>query len=266
MEKIGLIAGGGELPIIFAKEARKKGVKVIGFAVKEMALPDFDTSCDKIHRLSIKEVKKFLFFLVVERVKKIAILGKIDKSIIYRDIKRSEEVLRVLDESKDKNDYSILDRITAELKKVGVEVISGLEYMGDFLPSRGVLTGKSPSEKEYKDIKFGFKIAKEIARMDIGQSLVVKDRSIVSVEAMEGTNRTIERAASLCGEGFTVIKVSRPEQDMRWDVPVVGPETIKLIAENKGKVLAMEEKKMFLVEKEVCIRLADKNDISIVVM
>ena len=266
MERIGLIAGKGKLPVIFARKARKKGVKVIGFAIKEMALPEFDAACDKAHRLSIKEVKKFLFLLVVERVKKIVMLGKIDKSIIYRDIKKSEETLRVLADSKDKNDYSILGRITAELKKVGVEVISGLEYMGDFLPLKGVLTRHKPSRAEYEDINFGFKIAKEIAGMDIGQTVVIKDRSVVSVEAMEGTNRAIERAATLCGEGFTVVKVSRPEQDMRWDVPVVGSETIKLIAENKGKTLAIEEKRMFLVEKEASINLANDNNISIVVV
>ena len=193
-------------------------------------------------------------------------LGKIDKSIIYRDIRKSEESSRVLDDSKDKNDYSILERITTELGKVGVEVISGLEYMGDFLPPKGVLTKNKPSFTQREDINFGFKIAKNIAKMDIGQTVVVKNRSIVSVEAMEGTSRTIERAAMLCGEGFTVVKVSRPEQDMRWDVPVVGPETIRLIAENKGKTLAIEEKRMFLVEKDACISLADKNNISIVVM
>jgi DUF1009 family protein len=266
VERIGLIAGKGKLPVIFAKEARKRGVKVIGFAVKEMALPEFDSSCDRAHRLSIKNVKKFLLLLVAERIKKIVMLGKFDKSIIYKDIKKSEEALRVLGESKDKNDYSILDRVTSELGKVGVKVISGLEYMGDFMPEAGVLTKSKPSQAEYEDIKFGFKIAKEIAGLDIGQTVIVKDKSIVSVEAMEGTNRAIKRAALLCGEGFTVVKASRPGQDMRWDVPVIGPETIKLIAENKGKALAIEEKKMFLVEKEASIKLADENNISIVVI
>ena len=265
MTRIGLIAGGGELPIIFAKEARKKGVKVIGFAIKEMALPEFDASCDRVHRLSISEIKKFAFLLLAERIKKIVMFGKVDKSVIFKDIHRDEMAKSVLEKSKDKKDYSILDRITHELGKLGVEVINGLEYIPDLLPAKGVLTKRTPSEKEYEDIMFGFKMAKEIARLDIGQTIVVKNKAIVSVEAMEGTDSTIERAARLCGEDFAVIKVSRPDQDMRWDVPVIGPNTVEIIAKNKGKILAIEEKRMFLVEKEACAELADSNDISIVV-
>lgn len=267
MERIGLIAGRGELPIIFAKEARKKGSKVIGFAVKEMASPDFDNACDKVHRIAIGEFKKFLFLLLAERIRKIAMLGKIDKTLIYdKNVKRDEKAVKFLNTPEAKNDYAILDRITAEFKKVGIEVVNGSEYLSHLLPLKGVLTKTKPSEKEYEDILFGFGIAKEIARMDIGQAVVVKDKSVVAVEAMEGTDRAIERAAGLCRGGFTVIKVSRPKQDMRWDVPVIGPDTVRLIAEKKGRALAIEEKRMFLVEKDACLELADTNNISIVVI
>lgn len=267
MERIGLIAGGGELPIIFAKEARKKGAKVIGFAIKEMALPDFDTACDKAHRLSIGQVKKFLFLLLLEKIRKIAMLGKVDKSLIYdNSIKMDERALKFLNNAKAKNDYSILEKVTAEFKKLGIEVIDSVEYLSHLFPSKGVLTKRRPSEKEYEDISFGFGVAKEIAGMDIGQTVVVKDRTVVAVEAMEGTDRAIERAAALSGGGFVVVKVSRPKQDMRWDVPVVGPETIRLVAVNKGKALAIESERMFLVEKDTCLKLADKSGISIVVM
>lgn len=267
MERIGLIAGAGRLPIIFAKEARKKGAKVIGFAIKEMASPDFNDACDRVHWLGPGQVKKLLFLLIAERIKKIAMLGKVDKSIIYGNlIKKDKEISDFFKSSKDKKDYTILDEITSEFQKRGIEVISGIEYLADLLPAKGVLTKREPSEKERDDIFFGFKIAKEIAGSDVGQTVIVKNKAVISVEAMEGTNQTIKRAAKLCPEGFSVIKVARPNQDMRWDVPAVGPETVELIARSKGKVLAIEEKKTFLVEKASCVKMADENDISIVVV
>ncbi len=266
MERIGLIAGGGEIPVIFAREARKKGVKVIGFAVKGLASPELEGVCSKVHWLGTNQIMKGLLLFAVERIRRIVMLGKIDKSIIYDTVKKDEGELARFKETPDKSDYSILDRVTAELKKRGVEVIDSLEYLSGLLPSKGVLAKRHLSAKEKEDVSFGFKIAKEIAQFDIGQTIVIKDKSVIAVEAVEGTDRTIKRAAELGVKEFTVVKVSRPKQDMRWDVPVVGPETLKLIADNGGKVLALEEKRMFLVDKDSCARLADKNDISIVVV
>ncbi|UCD55147.1 MAG: UDP-2,3-diacylglucosamine diphosphatase LpxI [Candidatus Omnitrophota bacterium] len=265
MEKIALIAGGGRLPIIFAEKARTQGAKIIGIGIKGMASSDLGNFCNRTHWLDPREIKKLFLLFIIERIKKVVMLGKVDKSIIYAKINKNDKTLNILKNSENKSDYAILEKVTSEFEKRGIKVINGIEYLSDLLPSKGVLTKRVPTQKEYDDISFGFKTAKEIARTDIGQTIVIKDKSVVSIEAMEGTDRTIERAAKLC-TGFVVVKVSRPQQDMRWDVPVVGPETIKLIVENKGKVLAMEEKRMFLVEKEASIELADKNDISIVVM
>jgi len=266
MERIGLIAGGGEIPVIFAREARKKGVKVVGFAIKGLASARLEGACSKVHWLGTNQIMKGLLLLVVERIRRIVMLGKIDKSIIYDTIKKGEGELIRFKETPDKRDYSILDRVTEELAKKGVKVIDSLEYLSGLLPSKGILTKRRLSPKEKEDVSFGFKIAKEIARLDIGQTILAKDRSVVAVEAVEGTDYTIKRAAKLGIKEFTVVKVSRPKQDMRWDVPVVGPETVKTIIDNGGKVLALEEKRMFLVDKEACVRLADKNDISIVVV
>jgi len=266
MDRIGIIAGSGKLPIVFAKEAKKKGVKIIGFAIKGMASPEFDSACDKVHKLNITEIKKFFLLLLMERIRRVVLLGKVDKKVIFNEIKDHEEAVKTMEGSSDQNDYTILDRATEELKKRGVEVIDGLEYISSLLPSKGVLTGEPLSRREHEEMVFGLKIAKELARFDIGQTIVVKDKTVVSVEAMEGTDETIERAAKICKDGFTVIKVSRPHQDMRWDVPTIGPKTLELIAEHKGRVLAIEEKKTFLVEKEKCIEIAKKNNISIVIV
>ncbi len=266
MEKIGLLAGGGKLPIIFAQEARKKGAKVIGFALKGMTLPELGDSCDRIHWFDTTQLAKFFLLLVVERIKKVVLLGKVDKSIFYRETRKDEKGMNLFKETEDKSDYKILDKVTSEFEKKGIQVINAVDYLSNLLPSKGILTKRSPSAKEKEDIECGFKAAKEIARLDIGQTVVVKDKNIISVEAMEGTDSAIRRAAAICGEGFIVVKVSRPHQDMRWDVPVVGSDTVRLIAENKGKILAIEEKKMFLADKDSAVRLADENDISIVVL
>ena len=256
----------GKLPLVFAEAARKKGVTVIGFAIKDMALPEFDRACSKVHWFGTEELAKFAFLLLAERVKKIAMFGKVDKSVIYRMFNKGKALPEFLKKAADKRDYSLLEKITSEFKKVGVEVIDGSEYLKELSPPKGVLTKKRPSSEEESDISFGLGMAREIARLDIGQMVVVKNKSIVSIEAMEGTDETIKRGGALCGKGFSVVKVARPDQDMRWDVPLVGPDTIKAIASADGGVLAIEDKSMYMMEKDTCLELADRNDISIVVI
>lgn len=268
MDKIGLIAGGGEFPIIFARSARAKGAKVICFAVSGMTDPEIEGAVDRIHWINIGQVAKFVLLLKIERIKRLAMLGKIDKSAIYKNIniKKDETVNEFFKGLDRKNDYSILEEFTRRLNRAGVEVIDGVEYIPELLPTKGVLTGRKPTPAEEEDIEYGNRIARVIARHDIGQTLVVKQKNVVAVEAMEGTDETIKRAAGLSGEGFVVCKVARPNQDMRWDVPIVGPETIRTIVECGGSVLSIEEKKMFLVNRAEVIRLADENGVSVVVV
>ena len=266
MERIGLIAGGGEIPILFAHEARKKGAKTIGFALKGLTSPDLDKACDRTHWFDTSQIAKFFLLLLAERIRKVVLLGKVDKSVFYTDVKKHEEGINLFKNAQDKSDYGILEKVTSEFEKKGIKVINAIDYLSRLMPEKGVLTDIKLSDKEKEDLAFGFKTAKALSHLDIGQTVVVKDKAVVSVEAMEGTDATIKRAALICREGFVVVKVSRPHQDMRWDVPVVGIHTINLIAENKGRVLAIEEKKMFLADKEKCVKLADQNGISIVVV
>jgi DUF1009 family protein len=162
-------------------------------------------------------------------------------------------------------DYSILQDLTKRFAQIGIELIDGLEYLRELLPQKGVLTKRSPGEEEMKDIEFGINIAREIARLDIGQTIAVKNKAIIAVEAMEGTDDTIKRAANLAKTDFVVIKTARPKQDMRWDVPLVGFQTILAMIESKARVLAIESDRMFLVDKPKVIKEADLNDISIYV-
>lgn len=266
MEKIGLIAGGGTLPAEFIKSAKKNGEKVIVFAIEDMASKDLKKEADKVYWLKVGQYRKFAFLLLKERIRRIALLGKVDKSVIYDQSEYDEEARLALKNLKDKKDYSILEEVTKHLKRFGVEVVDSTTYLSHLLPEKGVLTKKKPGGQIEKDIKFGYNAAKQMAGMDVGQTVVVKDGTVVAVEAMEGTDATIERALETAGSGCVMVKVSRPDQDLRWDVPTVGPETVRKLSEGAFSALAIESGKMFLIEKEKMISLADELGIVVEVL
>jgi len=268
MERIGLIAGSGNFPAVFAGEAKKKGTRVIAFCIKDITDPDFSKYVYRTHWVDAArfQIQKFLFLLMAERIKKIVMVGKVDKTLVFNRFRSNKGVDAVIKSSKDGRDYSLLEDITKRFEKIGIKVVDGMEYLKDLLPDRGVLTKRHPSDAEERDVEFGMRIAKEIARLDIGQTVTVKDKAIVTVEAMEGTDKAIARAFDLVGEDYSVVKVARPRQDMRWDVPLVGPETIEAMIEHKARVLAIEAKKMFLVEKDKAIARADLHNITVVVL
>jgi len=266
MDRLGLLAGSGNFPIVFAKEAKKKDVKIIAFAAKDITEPGLANFVDRIHWIDVNKFKipGFLLLLMTERIKKIVMVGKIDKSVFYKKANKDNDYGEMFSVSKDNMDYSMLNEITKGLKKVGVDVVAGTEYLENLLPEKGVLSRRQPSEKENIDIEFGMRIAKEIVKLDIGQTITVKNKMIVSIEAMEGTDEVIKRATDLVGHGFTVIKLPRPNQDMRWDVPLIGPDTIKTMAQSGASVLVFESGKMYFMDRDNTINQADLNNIAIV--
>lgn len=266
MAKVGLIAGGGTLPVELLRSARRQGDKIVVFALEGSASPELDKEADKVYWLKIGEYKKFAFLLVKEGVRKIILVGKVNKDEIYQSDSKDAEFKNVLKGMDNKKDSSIFEETTKHLGRIGVEVIDGLKYLSQYLPKEGVLSDTLPTERVEKDIKFGFDIAKKIADMDIGQTVIVKDGSVVAVEAMGGTDATIRRAREIAGSGCVMIKVARPNQDMRWDVPTVGPDTIRVLAENEFIGLALESDKMFLLDKEEVKKLADAASIAVKVV
>ncbi len=257
MKKVGLIAGGGTLPLEFVRSARRLGVAVVVFAIQDMASPRLEEEADKVYRLNVGQYKKFAFLLLKERIRRLALLGKVDKDVIYRSGTYDEEARNAMKELRDKKDYSILEEITRHLGRFGVEVIDGTRYLSHLLPEKGVLSRTLPDERVEQDIAFGYEAARKLAGMDIGQTVVIKDKTVVAVEAMEGTDRTIARAGSVAGSGCVMVKVSRPDQDMRWDVPTVGPDTVAALAKGAFSALAIESGRMFLLEKEKLLQMAD---------
>ncbi len=267
MPRTGIVAGAGSLPLDFVLSARAKGRDVIVFALEGAADRRLEEAAKgKVYWLKITQYKKLLFLLVIKGVRELVLLGKFEKSALYEKGRTLKQYSRKLGRLPDRKDYSILKEITRVLAFVGVKVTDGLEYLSHLVPTEGVLTATRPDKRVSDDISFGYDTAKKLAGMDIGQTVVIKDRSVVAVEAMEGTDAVIDRAFSIAGAGCVMVKVSRPGQDMRWDVPVVGPETIKKLSAGKFSALAVESGKMFVVDKEEVIKLADSVGMTVQVL
>jgi DUF1009 family protein len=268
MSRIGLMAGAGELPIIFCEAAKKKGEAVIAFGLKGVTDERLVSKVEKMHWLEWGDFRKAVMLLAAERIKKITLLGKIKKELVLKgDASLDNSAREILDKiGHDKKDYSIFNGVAKALKALGVEIMDSTTYLGDLLPSKGVLTKRRPTDAELNDIEYGRGVARELASRDAGQAAAVKDSTVIALEGIEGTDEMIRRAGRLGGNGFTVVKVARPNQDMRFDVPVVGTETIKALVDAGGKVLALEEKRMFLLDKPGVVSLADSSAISVVII
>jgi DUF1009 family protein len=239
----------------------------VAFALKGVTDERLASCVEKIHWFEWGDFKKAVLVLATERIKKIILLGKIEKDLLFKEEGRLDaEAKKVLENVKDKKDYSILKGVAKVLAAFGVEILDSTTHLDELLPSKGVLTKRSPTPAEKEDIEYGLRTARELAGRDIGQAVAVKDKTVISVEGVEGTDAAIKRAGELTGGGFTVVKAARPDQDMRFDVPVVGPGTMQVLIKSGGRCLAMEGRKMFLLDKDEVVRLADASGISIVVI
>ncbi|MFA6610541.1 MAG: UDP-2,3-diacylglucosamine diphosphatase LpxI, partial [Candidatus Omnitrophota bacterium] len=205
MSRIGLVAGHGKLPIIFAKAAKESGETVIAFALKGVTQEDLAGYVDKIHWLEWGNFQKALLLLATERIKRIVMLGKIDKEILFKgDEKLDDKARSMLKKTGDRKDYPILKGVAGILGKLGIEVMDSTTYLKDLIPSKGVLTKREPTKEEWEDIAYGKDVARELSRFDIGQTLAVKDKTVIALEAIEGTDETIKRAGELTSVGFSV--------------------------------------------------------------
>lgn len=265
IDRIGLLAGGGRLPIIFADEARKKGTKVIAFAAKGIASPELDSHVDKIYWLDLSETKKLPFIFFTNRIRKLAMLGKVPKSIFFKgDFSKSEDITSLLKDTKNRSDDSLLREVSKKAEKLGISFINPGDFLSDFIPKKGTLTKRDPTAKEWEDIEFGKEMTKGLGKLDIGQTVVVQNKAVLAAEAIEGTDEAIKRGGRFSKGGMVVVKMIKPTQDPRFDIPAVGIETINSLIEAKAGALAIEAGKTFFINREESISKADKKDISIV--
>jgi hypothetical protein len=265
MERIGLIAGNGKFPLIFAKAARERNISIAAVAVKEETNPELEKYVDSIYWIGVGELGRLLKILRQQRVKKMVMAGQIKPGHLFSNDVFMDNMLKTfLKRVKDKKADSLLGEIARYLKRMGIKLLDSTTFIAHLLVDRGVLTKKSPSPHQLQDIKFGRQIAKAIADADIGQTVVVKDKAVLAVEAIEGTDAAIKRGATLGRGGVVVVKTSKPRQDMRFDVPVVGRGTVQTLVDSGGGVVALEAKKVLFLEQGQALKLADTHQICIV--
>ena len=265
MERIGLIAGNRKFPFLFAEAARKKGSRVVAVAIKKDTNPRLNAAVDKVYWLGLGEFSRMIEIFKTEGITKVVMAGQISPARLFSpEVQRSEELREFLGSLSDKRADSIFAAVARRLEESGIELLDSTLFMEEHLPKKGVLTKRPPDFKEWEDVYFGFELAKAIGMLDIGQTVAVKNKAVVAVEALEGTDNLIRRAGRIARGGFTLVKVSKPKQDMRFDVPVVGLNTVKRLLSSGGRCLAIESGKTLFIDKAASIKLADKSRIAVV--
>jgi DUF1009 family protein len=265
-ETLGLIAGGGPFPLIAADAARRKGIRVVAIAHHQETDPALADKVDDIVWIKLGQLGHLIREFRRKGVKKTIMAGTIAKKKMFENIRPDLKGLAVMSKLAVFHDDDILRAVAEELAKEGIEIVSSTLYLPDLVATRGCLTRRKPTRSERDDIHFGWKVAKELGRMDIGQCVVVRKRTILALEAMEGTNETILRGGTLGREKAVVVKVSKPNQDLRFDVPAVGMETVRTMSRVKASALAVEAGKTLVFDKREMISYADKLGISIIAL
>ena len=258
---IGLIAGNGSFPLLVLDEAGRRGVKVVVLAIKGEADSRIGEREATVHWIGLGEVSRAIKLFKQEAVSQAIMAGQVKHKKVFTSLKPDPALLRVWSRMKTRNTDAVLGAVADVLAEEGIELMDSTCLLRPWMATAGVLGSRQPSRGERKDIEFGFRIARELARLDIGQTVVVKGGAVVAAEAMEGTDETIRRAGRLVSEGLTVVKVARPAQDMRFDVPVVGPRTIDVMGEAGCSVLALQAEKSLLLEREALVAAANRRGI-----
>ena len=263
-ETVGMIAGGGQFPLLIADAARKQGVRIVAVAHHDETEPSLSDKVDEIVWIKLGQLGQLIKAFKKNGVRNALMAGTITKKRMFENIRPDLKGLAIISRLAIFHDDDILRAVTKELAKEGVEIISSIRFLPELIAPEGCLTTRRPSKAEREDVDFGWKVAKELGRLDIGQSVVVRKKTVLALEAIDGTDATILRGGRLAREKAVVVKVSKPNQDLRFDVPCVGLETIKTMSKVKGAVLAVEADHTLLFDKEEMIAEADRENISII--
>jgi UDP-2,3-diacylglucosamine hydrolase len=261
---LGIIAGNGVYPRLLANSARRSGVKkIVAAAFTGETDPALTQHVDVIEWMRVGQLSRLLKFFRDQEIHHAIMAGQIAPKNLF-DLHPDWKALLLLGKLKQRNAESIFAAIADELMKAEVDLLPATTFLEDQLAPSGLIAGPKLSRREEEDVGFGWKIAKEIARLDIGQTLIVKNGTILAIEAFEGTNEAIKRGGALAHKGAVMVKVAKPNQDMRFDVPVIGVETIRIAGGAKLRVVAVEEGRTLLLERDQIVDLAERARISIV--
>jgi DUF1009 family protein len=266
LESLGLIAGNRTLPLAFAQQARAAGVKkLVAVAFDNETDPALAKLVDEIVWLKVGQLSKMIAAFTDRGIRQCVMVGQIAPKNLF-DLRPDLRAMGVLFRLKEKNAHTIFGAIAEELRKDGVELIDATPWLTPLMPGPGFRLGPEPSAEQAADIEFGRRIAKEVSRLEIGQTVVVKGGTVLAVEGFEGTDKCLARAGELSGKdgGAVAVKVAREKHDLRFDIPCLGAQTLETCAAAKISVLAIESGKTLLLEREACETLAKKNRISVV--
>ena len=262
--KFGLIAGNGKFPFLVVEGARRQGASLAVVAIKEETDQRIEAVADKIIWVGIGQLGKMISFFKQEKVERAMMAGQVKHVQIFSGALPDLRMVKMLWNLPQRNTDSLIGGIAAELAKDNIELIDSTYFIQDNLASEGVLTKRKPDETERGNIEYGLKIANEIARLDLGQTIVVRAKACVAIEAMEGTDAVIRRAGELAKGKLTIVKVAKPNQDMRFDVPVVGVPTVEQMIKSGATCLCLTARKTLIFDREEMLALANQNKISII--
>ncbi len=263
-EIIGIIAGGGQFPLLIAEAAKKQGVRVVAVAHRDETEPSLSDKVDEIVWIKLGQFGQLIRAFKKNGVRDALMAGTITKKRMFENIRPDLKGLTIMSKLAFFHDDDILRAVAEELAKEGVQIISSTRFLPELIAPEGCLTARKPNKAEKEDVRFGWKMAKALGRLDIGQCVVVKKKTVLALEAIDGTDATILRGGTLAKEKAVVVKVSKPNQDLRFDIPCVGLETIKTMSRVNGAVLAVEAGNTLLFDKSEMIAEADKENIAIV--
>jgi len=263
-ERIGLIAGNGRFPLLFAEAARRAGVEVIAVAHQNETPDEIANLVSQLTWVRVGELGKIIRVLKQAGVQRAVMAGGIRKPRQLSDFRPDFRGAAFIAKTRSLRDDVLLRGVATELEHDGITIVESTLFLGDLVPTVGTLTRKAPKTREWEDIRFGLQVARDVGRWEIGQSVVVKRRTVIAVEGLEGTDVAIRRGRARRRGGVTVVKVSKPGQDLRFDVPAVGLTTIEVMREVGARVLALEAGKTLMIDREEVIRAADSAGIAIV--
>ena len=263
--KYALIAGNGRFPLLVLKAARGAGREMVVVAVKEEADPELEGLASQCHWISLGELSRLIEILKQEGVTHAVMAGQIKHTQIFSSIRPDWRLVRLLASLKTKNTDALLGAVAGVLAEEGVKLVDSTAFLEPFLAPEGPITARPLDEREAADVAYGHQIARALAAFDIGQSVVICDRACVAVEAMEGTDAAVLRAAQYSNSRpLTVVKVSKPNQDMRFDVPVIGPRTIAAMQQANATALAVDAGRTLLLDREELLARANAANVAIV--
>lgn len=262
--RYGLIAGGGNFPLLTLRAAKDAGHEMVVVAVREEASPEIESEADSCHWISLGQLSKLVAAFRAEGVSQAVMAGRVQHKQIFSAIRPDWRLLKVLNELRRKNTDSLLGAIAQVLESEGVTLLDSTHFLGPSLARSGPNGRRRPSRAEARDIEYGLEIARALAGHDIGQSVVICERACVAVEAMEGTDAVLLRAGSLArGRRLSLVKVAKPNQDMRFDVPVIGTRTLRKMSEVNATAVSVQAGKTLLLEREALLAEADQAGIAV---